>query len=59
MDHFENNLDEIKLPHIVNYIAAQNAVLEEFRKRKLEAISKQYPDKRIFVTKDNQVFIQK
>ena len=52
-------MDEIKLPHIVDYISAQNAVLEEFRKRKLEAVSKLYPNKRIIVTKDNKVFIEK
>lgn len=49
----------MELPKIDNPIELQAIVLEEIRKRKLEAISKMYPNKRIIVTKDNQVFIEK
>ena len=52
-------MDKIELPKIDNPLELKESVLEELRRQKLEAISKMYPNKRIIVTKDNQVFIEK
>ena len=49
----------MKLPKVTDYVGLRDAAIEELRKRKLAALSKMYPNKRIFVTKDNQVFIEK
>ena len=49
----------MEFPEITDYIGLEEATLKEIRKRKLEALSKMYPNKRIIVTKDNQVFIEK
>jgi len=49
----------MKLPIITDYVGLQDAALEERRRQKLDAISKQYPNKRIIVTKDLKVFVQK
>lgn len=46
-------------PKIDDYIGLQKAVKEEIRKQKLEALCKLYPNKRIIVTIDDQVFVEK
>ena len=43
----------------IDYIKLKDAAIEELRKRKLEETKKQYPNKRVFVSKDMQVFVEK
>lgn len=49
----------MKVPKIKDYVGLQDDVKEELRKRKLDVICKQFPDKIIIVTTHGQVFIQK
>jgi len=49
----------MNMPETTDYVKLQDDVIEELRKRKLEAVRKQYPNKKIIVTKDMRVFIEK
>ena len=49
----------MKVPPIKDYIKLQDAAIEELRKRKLKEVRKQYPNKKIFVTKNMTVFVEK
>ena len=49
----------MKFPEITDYVALRDAAIEELRKQKLNALCKQYPNKKIFVTKDMKVYILK
>lgn len=49
----------MKVPEVKDYVGLRDAAIEELRKRKLEEVRKQHPNKKIFVTKDMKVYIQK
>jgi len=42
-----------------DYLKLRDDAKEELRKQKLDALCKMYPNKRIIVTKDGQVFVEK
>ncbi len=49
----------MNMPETTDYVKLRDDAIEELRKRKLESVRKQYPNKKIIVTKDMRVFIEK
>ena len=49
----------MNMPETTDYVKLRDDAIEELRKRKLESVRKQYPNKIVYVTKDMKVFIEK